>query len=178
MLRCILAIFLLQIIAGNAIAQSKINDPMSWKDILDRAGPPSNTEPSVPTLVLPTLTGRVVDEANLIDNSTRLSLTTKLAYLETKTTDQLVVVTLNSLQGTSIEDFGLRLGRYWQIGQKNKNNGVLLVVAPNERKVRIEVGYGLESTLTNGIADHIIANKIIPRFQTGDFCWRYQYGSR
>jgi uncharacterized protein YecT (DUF1311 family) len=169
MLRYILLICVLQGIADSAIAQSKNKDPMSWKEILDRAGPPATTETPAPAIILPTLTGRVVDEANLIDNTARLSLTNKLVYLETKTSEQLVVVTLNSLQGTSIEDFGLRLGRYWQIGQKNKNNGVLLIVAPNERKVRIEVGYGLEDTLTNSIAKRIINNTIIPRFQTSDF---------
>ena len=89
--------------------------------------------------------------------------------LEAKTTDQLVVVTLKSLQGTSIEDFGYQLGRHWQIGQKDKNNGVLLIVAPNERKVRIEVGYGLEGTLTDAVSRLIIENAIIPRFRANDF---------
>ena len=97
----------------------------------------------------PTLSGRVVDEANILDASTRAALTEKLAALEAKTTDQLVVVTLKSLQGTSIEDFGYQLGRHWKVGQQGKNNGVLLIVAPSERKVRIEVGYGLEGTLTD-----------------------------
>src|SRR5262249_35210186 len=87
-----------------------------------------------PVLALdfPTLTGRVVDEATVLDPATQATLTDKLAALEAKTTDQLVVVTLKSLQGTSIEDFGVQLGRRWQIGQKGKNNGVLLIVAPNE----------------------------------------------
>jgi uncharacterized protein len=75
---------------------------------------------------------------------------------EAKSTDQLVVVTLPSLQGASIEEFGLKLFNYWRLGQKDKNNGVLLLVAPNEQKVRIEVGYGLESTLTNATARNII----------------------
>ena len=107
-------------------------------------------------LVFPALTGRVVDEANILNEATRATLTQKLADLEAKTTDQLVVATLKSLQGTSIEDFGYQLGRHWRIGQKDKNNGVLLIVAPNERKVRIEVGYGLEGTLTDAVAqaDH------------------------
>jgi hypothetical protein len=134
-------------------------DPMSWKDILGKAGPPvpapsqepSGRQPSVSALILPKLSGRVVDQANLLDQATRVMLTDKLAHLEAKTTDQLVVVTLNSLHGTSIEDFGLQLGRHWQIGQRDKNNGVLLIVAPNEHKVPIEVGYGLEDTLTNAI---------------------------
>ena len=89
---------------------------------------------------------------NILDPQTRAVLTDKLAAFEAKTTDQLVVVTLKSLQGTSVEDFGVELGRRWQIGQKGKNNGVLLIVAPNERKVRIEVGYGLEGALTDAVS--------------------------
>jgi uncharacterized protein len=117
----------------------------------------------------PALTGRVVDGAGLLDATTRAQLEKTLADLEARTTDQLVVVTLASLQGTSIEDYGYRLGRNWQIGQKDKNNGVLLIVAPNERKVRIEVGYGLEGTLTDAISSFIVQNSILPRFRAGDF---------
>ena len=84
-------------------------------------------------LVLPTLSGRVVDDANILDPPTRAALDQKLAELEAKTTDQLVIVTLKSLQGTSIEDFGVALGRAWRVGQRDKNNGVLLIVAPSER---------------------------------------------
>ena len=87
-----------------------------------------------------------------------------------RSTDQLVVVTLKSLQGTSIEDYGYQLGRKWQIGQKDKNNGVLLIVAPNERKVRIEVGYGLEGDADRrDLAAVIIQGSILPRFRAGDF---------
>jgi uncharacterized protein len=121
------------------------------------------------TLSFPDLTGRVVDQAGLLDAAARASITQQLAELETKTTDQLVLVTLKSLQGTSIEDYGYQLGRHWQIGQKDKNNGVLLIVAPSERKVRIEVGYGLEGTLTDAISKFIIENSILPRFKAGDF---------
>jgi uncharacterized protein len=120
-------------------------------------------------LDFPALRGRVVDDAAILDPAAQAALTQKLADLETKTTDQLVVVTLKSLQGTSIEDFGVQLGRQWQIGQRDKNNGVLLVVAPNERKVRIEVGYGLEGTLTDAISRLIIENAILPRFRANDF---------
>jgi uncharacterized protein len=125
----------------------------------------------LPALALdfPALTGRVVDDANILDPQTRAVLTDKLAAFEAKTTDQLVVVTLKSLQGTSVEDFGVELGRRWQIGQKGKNNGVLLIVAPNERKVRIEVGYGLEGALTDAVSRLIIENAITPRFRAGDF---------
>ena len=120
-------------------------------------------------LVFPNLSGRVVDEANILDEATRAALTQKLADLEAKTTDQLVVVTLKSLQSTSIEDFGYQLGRHWQIGQKDKNNGVLLIVVPNERRVRIEVGYGLEGTLTDAVSRLIVENGIVPRFRANDF---------
>jgi len=120
-------------------------------------------------LSFPALTGRVVDEAGLMDAATRTALTEQLAGLEQKTTDQLVVVTLKSLQGTSIEDYGYQLGRHWQIGQKDKNNGVLLIVAANERKVRIEVGYGLEGTLTDAVTKLIIESSILPRFKSPIF---------
>jgi uncharacterized membrane protein YgcG/uncharacterized membrane protein len=79
------------------------------------------------------------------------------------------VVTLKSLQGTSIEDYGYQLGRYWQIGQKEKNTGALLIIAPNERKVRIEVGYGFEGTLTDAVSRLIIENSIVPRLRVNDF---------
>ena len=125
----------------------------------------------LPALALdfPALSGRVVDDAGVLDEGTRAALTQKLAEFETKTTDQFVVVTLKSLQGTSIEDFGVELGRHWQIGQRDKNNGVLLIVAPNERRVRIEVGYGLEGALTDAVSRLIIENGITPRFRAGDF---------
>jgi uncharacterized protein len=121
------------------------------------------------TLTFPALTGRVVDEAGLLSVADRAALTQSLADLETKTTDQLVVVTLKSLQGTTIEDYGYQLGRRWKIGQKDKDSGALLIVAADERKVRIEVGYGLEGTLTDAATKVIIENAILPRFKTGDF---------
>jgi uncharacterized protein len=121
------------------------------------------------TLTFPALTGRVVDEAGLLDASDRATLTGALAGLEAKTTDQFVIVTLKTLQGNSIEDYGYQLGRHWQIGQKDKNNGVLLIVAATERKVRIEVGYGLEGTLTDALTKYIIETSILPRFRAGDF---------
>jgi uncharacterized protein len=119
-------------------------------------------------LTFPALSGRVVDEAGILDPSTKEALERKLADFETKTTGQLVVVTLKSLQGTSIEDYGYQLGRHWQIGQKEKNTGALLIVAPSERKVRIEVGYGFEGTLTDAVSKLIIENAIIPRFRAND----------
>src|SRR5581483_5381968 len=93
----------------------------------------------------PALTGRVVDDADLLSPADEQELTDELKALEDKSSDQVVVVTLPSLQGYAIEDYGYRLGRHWGIGTAKLNNGVLLIVAPNERKVRIEVGYGLEA---------------------------------
>jgi uncharacterized protein len=116
----------------------------------------------------PPLTGRVVDEANIIPPAVETEIEGKLAALEAKTTDQLVVATVPSLQGYDIADFGYQLGRHWAIGQKDKNNGVLLIVAPNEREVRIEVGYGLEGDLTDALTKIIIENAIIPRFKEDD----------
>ncbi len=115
----------------------------------------------------PALTGRVVDEAGMLKAGDRQLIADRLAQLEEKSTDQLVLVTLSSLQGYAIEDFGVRLARHWKIGQKGKNNGVLLIVAPKERKVRIEVGYGLEGVLTDTLAGNIVHNRILPLFRKG-----------
>ena len=129
------------------------------------------------TLTFPSLTGRVVDEAGLLSAGDRATLTASLADLEATTTDQLVIVTLKSLQGTAIEDYGYQLGRKWGIGQKDKDSGVLLIVAATERKVRIEVGYGLEGTLTDAATKLIIENAILPAFKTGDFAGGIKNGS-
>jgi len=117
----------------------------------------------------PALTGRVVDEAGVLSASTKSGLTEMLAQHErTSGGQQVVVVTLKSLQGLAIEDFGYQLGRHWGIGQKDKNTGALLIVAPNEHKVRIEVGYGLEGTLTDALSRTIIERDITPAFKRGD----------
>lgn len=113
----------------------------------------------------PALTGRVVDNAGLLPANVEQAITDKLKALEDKTTNQLVVVTLKTLGGYEIRDYGYRLGRHWGIGQKGKDNGVLLIVAPKERKVSIEVGYGLEGTLTDALTKLIIENSILPRFR-------------
>ena len=117
----------------------------------------------------PPLTGRVVDAANLLKPEERASLETKLKAHEDRTSDQVVVATIRSLEGTSIEDYANRLFRAWQLGQKKNDNGVLLLVAPAERKVRIEVGYGLEGALTDALSKIIIATAVAPQFQQGDF---------
>jgi len=117
----------------------------------------------------PPLTGRVVDDAGILTRSTRAALTDMLAQHERATGNQVVIVTLKDLQGYTIEDFGYQVGRKWGIGQKEKSNGVLLIVAPKEHKVRIEVGYGLEGTLTDAISRTIIDNYILPSFKRGDY---------
>jgi uncharacterized protein len=120
-------------------------------------------------LTLPALTGRIVDLANIIPAEVRSNLESKLAELEAKSGIQLVVATVTSLEGQEIEPYANELFRSWKLGEKAKNNGVLLLVAPNERRVRIEVGYGLEGTLTDALSKVIITNAIAPRFKEGDF---------
>lgn len=120
-------------------------------------------------LGFPPLTGRVVDAAGILDASARSALEARLAAQEAKTTDQFVVATVPSLQGTSVEDYANRLFRYWKLGQAQKNNGALLLVAPNERRVRIEVGYGLEGVLTDAVTSTIIQTAMLPAFRNGDF---------
>lgn len=118
-------------------------------------------------LTFPVLTGRVIDEAGIISKTTNQTLDQILHDFETRSGNQVVVVTLRSLQGTSIEDYGYQLGRHWGIGHKGKDNGVMLVVAPQEHKVRIEVGYGLEGILTDARSSSIIHNSILPAFRAG-----------
>ncbi|AGF74574.1 putative membrane protein [Bartonella australis AUST/NH1] len=117
----------------------------------------------------PSLTGRINDVARLLDDATIEDLTKKLAALEEKAGDQVVVVTIPSLSGMDIETYSNSLFRIWSLGQKQINNGVLLVVAPNERRVRIEVGYGLEGELTDAISTVIINNFILPNFREGNY---------
>ncbi len=117
----------------------------------------------------PALSGRVVDAANLLDPAPEAALNGKLAALEQQTGRQLVVVTIPDLEGRDIADYGYRLGRAWGIGEKGRNTGALLIVAPSERRVRIEVGYGLEGVLTDAMSSLIINNVIVPRFKQGDF---------
>ena len=116
----------------------------------------------------PTLTGRVVDDAQVLSPATEQALDAKLMGLETQTGRQLVVVTIPSLQGYEIEDFGYQLGRAWGIGQAKLNNGALFIVAPTEHKVRIEVGYGLEPVLTDALSSVILQTNVLPRFKAGD----------
>jgi uncharacterized protein len=113
----------------------------------------------------PNLSGRVVDTANILTQQERMTLSSTLQQHEEKTTNQIVVVTLSSLNNYDIADYGYQLARYWGIGTKEKNNGVLLIIAPNERQLRIEVGYGLEGQLTDKLSHDIIHYKITPEFK-------------
>jgi len=124
--------------------------------------------PALADVEVPALSGRVVDQAGILTGAEENRLTSRLKDLEDKTSTQLVVVTLASLNGSPIEEWGLALGRGWGIGQQGKDNGALLIVAPNDRELRIEVGYGLEGTLPDATADAIIRNVIVPRFKSGD----------
>lgn len=116
----------------------------------------------------PPLTGRVVDAAKLLSPEQQAALTAKLEQLEKQSGRQMVVVTIPSLENYPIDDYGYRLGRAWGIGEKKASDGLLLLVAPNERKVRIEVGYGLEPIVTDALSSVIIQRQILPRFRDGD----------
>lgn len=117
----------------------------------------------------PPLTGRVVDQAGIMTPVGRANVETKLKDLEDKSSIQLVVATVKSLQGGDIETFANELFRFWKLGEAKKNNGVLFLVAPAEHKVRIEVGYGLEGTLTDALSSVIIQSAVLPRFRANDF---------
>jgi uncharacterized protein len=117
----------------------------------------------------PPLTGRIMDEARILSTADKQQLEATLKELEGKSSDQIVVYTTPSLQGYEIEDIGYRLGRFWKIGQAGVNNGIVLIIAPNERKVRIEVGRGLEPIMTDSLSSTIIQNTILPGFRRGDF---------
>lgn len=126
----------------------------------------------------PPLTGRVVDNANLLAEPEQQALSGLLANLEKQSGRQVVVVTVPSLQGYAIEDYGYRLGRHWGIGQRERDDGVLLLVAPQERRVRIEVGYGLEPVLTDALAAMIISREILPHFRRNDYAAGIVAGTR
>ncbi len=113
-------------------------------------------------------TAPVVDAASIIDPAAEAELTAKLDAFEQRSQRQFVVATIPDLQGYDIADYGYQLGRNWGLGDKERNDGILLIVAPNERKVRIEVGYGLEAVIPDGLAYDIIEGDILPRFRDGD----------
>src|SRR4051794_9993554 len=118
---------------------------------------------------VPYLSGRVVDNAEILKPQTRSVLTEKLKAHEQKTSNQIAVLTVSTIGDESIEEYATRVFESWKLGQKGKDNGVLLVIAPKDRKLRIEVGYGLEGTLTDVASSRIIRNVITPKFKTGDF---------
>ncbi|MET1112390.1 MAG: TPM domain-containing protein [Allosphingosinicella sp.] len=117
----------------------------------------------------PKLTGRVVDAANIIPDADEAALARKLEAVETASSRQLVVATVPSLQGNDVADYGYKLGRHWGIGQKGANNGIILLVAPAEHRVTIQVGYGLEPIMTDALSHQIIAQQILPAFKRNDY---------
>jgi uncharacterized protein len=126
----------------------------------------------------PKLTGRVTDQAGLLSASEKADIESELAAIEQTSTDQIAIVTVNSLDGYSIEDYGIGLARQWGIGQKGKDNGILLIVAPNDHKVRIEVGRRLEPFMTDTMSALIIHNAILPKFRRGDYAGGIKDGVR
>ncbi len=118
---------------------------------------------------IPSLAGRITDNAGILSASMRDQLTDQLKAHEERTGNQIAVLTVLSLEGESIEEYAEAVFRDWRLGQKGKDNGVLLVVASQDRRIRIEVGYGLEGTLTDLLTGRIIRNVMTPRFKTGDY---------
>src|ERR1700710_1847344 len=125
--------------------------------------------PAMAAPSFPVLSGRVIDDAHILSDQTKNDLDQKLAALEASNSRQLVVVTLPSLQGYEISDYGYQLGRAWGIGQAKLNNGILFIVAPNEHKTRIEVGYGLEPIVTDAFSSVVVQTQVLPKFRQGDF---------
>jgi uncharacterized protein len=117
----------------------------------------------------PPLTGPVVDAAKILSNETHLVIDRKLRDYQARSGHQVVVATVPSLEGYEIREYGNQLFRHWAIGDKERNDGVLILVAPNERKVSIEVGYGAEPELTDAISKIIIENGMVPHFKGGDY---------
>jgi uncharacterized protein len=124
--------------------------------------------PALAAPKFPPLTGRVVDDAGILSADTEAKLTAELEALQQETGHQLVVATLPDLQGYEIEDYGYQLGRAWGIGGAKADDGAILIVAPTQRKVRIEVGYGLEPVLTDAMTSLILQRKVLPAFKAGD----------
>lgn len=121
------------------------------------------------SLDIPPLTGRVVDRAHLLSPSVISDLNAALAAHESKTSNQVAVFTLASLEGHPLEEFSHQVATAWALGQKGTDNGVLFLIAMQEKRVRIEVGYGLEGTLTDAKSSRIIRHEVVPRFRAGNF---------
>jgi len=118
---------------------------------------------------VPFLSGRVNDYAGILSAETRSALESRLRLHEDSTSNQVAVLTIMSLEGSVLEEYSLKVAETWALGQKGKDNGVLFLIAKDDRKVRIEVGYGLEATLTDARCAEIIRSEIVPRFKDGDF---------
>jgi uncharacterized protein len=142
------------------------------------AAVPASFAPASADPVYPELAGRITDEAGLLTPAEKADIENDLSSLEQTSTDQLAVVIVKSLQGYSIEDYGIGLARKWGIGQKGKDNGILLIVAPNDHKVRIEVGRRLEPFMTDTMSALIIQNAILPKFRRGNFAGGIKDGVR
>jgi uncharacterized protein len=125
--------------------------------------------PSFAAFEVPKLNTRILDQAKLIDAASKQQINQLLAGHEKASSNQVIVVTLKVLQGYSIEQAGVDMGRAWGVGQKEQDNGIVLILAQAERKVRIEVGYGLEGIMTDAVSATIIQEYMLPRFKTGDF---------
>ncbi len=113
--------------------------------------------------------GRVSDYAKILRPEEVSTLEAILSNYERETTNQIVIAIFNSLEGWDIEDFSIRLAEKWKIGQKGKDNGIIILVALSERKIRIEVGYGLEGSVPDITARDIIDRKIVPYFKKSDY---------
>ena len=116
----------------------------------------------------PALTGRVVDQANLLRPEQKVDLDSKLSALEAQSGRQLVVATVTSLEGREIDEYAYLLGRHWKIGDEKRDDGAVMVVAPKERKVFIATGYGAGAYLTDSVTGRIIREAVLPRFKAGD----------
>jgi len=143
----------------------------------DASGVSSKANAAETALTFPALSGRVVDQADLLTRADEQRLAAASAALEREVGPQFVIVTVNSLQGRSILDFAVQLGRHWGIGHRGVNDGVILLVAPAERQVRIEVGYGLEKRVTDPFAGRVIREQMAPRFRQGDMTGAINAGS-
>jgi uncharacterized protein len=120
-------------------------------------------------LEVPFLSGRIIDEAGILDTETKELLEEKLKAHEKETTNQIVVLIIPSLEGEVLEEYSLKVASTWKLGQKKKDNGVLLLIAKDDRLLRIEVGYGLEGVLTDALSSRIIRKEITPSFKRGNF---------
>ncbi len=118
---------------------------------------------------VPYLTGRITDNAGILSPEARERIGARLKAHEDKTTNQIAVLTVETLDGASIEDYAFEVLNTWKLGRKGQDNGLLIVVAPSEHRVRIEVGYGLEGYLNDSLAGGIIRNTLTPYFKKGDY---------